>query len=123
MTAAAFRPEDIEISEDDLAATPPAVLKLLSFLISEAARQRKRIEELEAKLGEDSSNSNKPPSSDSPYKEKRRSEPVTKPRKKRRGCRQELMPPTEAGENLSFRLFLRLRQIQKYKRILHPSAC
>ena len=50
MTAAAFRPEDIEISEDDLAAAPPAVLKLLSFLISEAARQRKRIEELEAKI-------------------------------------------------------------------------
>ena len=98
MTAAAFRPEDIEISEDDLAAAPPAVLKLLSFLISEVTRQRKRIEELEAKLGEDSSNSNRPPSSDSPYKEKRRSKPVTKPRKKRLGCRQELMSPTETRE-------------------------
>lgn len=122
MTAAAFHPEDFDINEEDLAATPPAVLKLLSFLISEVARQRKRIEELEAKLGEDSSNSNRPPSSDSPYKE-RQGKPLKKRRKKRRGCRQELMPPTEAAENLSFRLFLRLRQIQKYKRILHASAC
>ena len=43
MTAAAFRPEDIEISEDDLAAAPPAVLKLLSFLISEVTRLKKRM--------------------------------------------------------------------------------
>ena len=62
---AAFHPEDIEISEEDLAATPPAVRKLLSFLIAEVMRLRKRVEELEAKLGEDSSNSNRPPSSDS----------------------------------------------------------
>lgn len=104
MTAAAFRPEDFEISEEDIAAAPPTVWKLLSFLISEVTRLRKRVEELEAKLGEDSSNSNKPPSTDSPYKEKRQVEQVRKPRKKRRGYRQELMPPTET------------RQI-------HPSVC
>jgi hypothetical protein len=85
VSAAAFRAEDIEISEEDLAATPPAVRKLLSLLLGEVTRLRKRCEELkgeaaalrhrveqvEAKLGENSSNSNKPPSSDSPYKEKR----------------------------------------------------
>ena len=92
---AAFHPEDIEISEEDLAAESPAVRKLLSFLIAEVMRLRKRVEELEAKLGEDSSNSNRPPSSDSPYREKRQKDQARKPRKKRRGYRQELMPPTE----------------------------
>ena len=92
---AAFHREDIEISEEDLAVTPPAVRKLLSFLIAEVTRLRKRVEELEAKLGEDFSNSNRPPSSDSPFTEKRQRDQARKPRKKRQGYRQELMPPTE----------------------------
>ncbi|CAK8722816.1 Transposase [Candidatus Electronema halotolerans] len=92
---APFHCENFEISEEDLAATPPAVRKLLSFLIAEVTRLRKRVEELEAKLGEDSSNSNRPPSSDSPFTEKRQRDQAGKPRKKRRGYRQELMPPTE----------------------------
>jgi len=94
VSAAAFRAEDIEISEEDLAATPPAVRKLLSLLLIEVTRLRKRL----AKLGENSSNSNNPPSSDSPYKEKLQGEQIRKPRKKRRGYRQELMPPTETQE-------------------------
>ena len=114
MTAAAFRPEDFEISEEDIAAAPPAVLKLLSFLISEVTRLRKRVEELEAKLGEDSSNSNKPPSTDSPYKEKRQGEPVTKPRKKRRGCSSGADAADRDTGNSSFHLLLRLRQLQEY---------
>jgi transposase len=92
---APFHRENFEISEEDLAATPPAVRKLLFFLISEVTRLRKRVEELEAKLGENSSNSNRPPSSDSPYTEKRQRDQARKPRKKRRGYRQKLMPPTE----------------------------
>ena len=84
---APFHRENFEISEEDLAATPPAVRKLLFFLISEVTRLRKRVEELEAKLGEDSSNSNRPPSSDSPYKEKRQKDQARKPRVKRRGYR------------------------------------
>jgi len=98
VSAAAFRAEDIEIREEELSATPPAVLKLLSLLLIEVRRLRKRLEKLEWKLGEDSSNSNKPPSSDSPYTEKWQCEQVKKPRKNRRGYRQELMPPTERQE-------------------------
>nr|MDU9045743.1 DUF6444 domain-containing protein [Candidatus Electrothrix aestuarii] len=73
-------PDDLKITEVDLAATPPAVLDLVRILAAENAALRKRVEELEAKLGENSSNSNKPPSSDSPYDEKGETED-----KKRRG--------------------------------------
>lgn len=61
--------DDLKITEGDLATTPPAVLDSVRILAAENATLRKRIEELEAKLGEDSSNSNKPLSSDSPYDE------------------------------------------------------
>ena len=64
-----FLPKDVQVTEEDLANTPPAVLKLLFAMAEEITRLNKRIEELEAKLAENSSNSNKPPSSNSPYKE------------------------------------------------------
>ena len=95
-----FNPEDFNITEEDLARTPLAVRELLFYLAGEVSRLTKRVEELEAKLGEDSSNSNRPPSSDSPYKERQGSGKVKKTRKKRRGHRQELMPPTETLEIL-----------------------
>ncbi len=56
-------PDGLEISMDDWQKTPPSVIKLILHLLE-------RIEKLEARLNEDSSNSNKPPSSDSPYKKK-----------------------------------------------------
>ena len=80
-------PDGLEISIDDWQKTPPSVIRLILHLT-------KRIEKLEAKLGQDSSNSNKPPSSDSPYKKK----PAEKKRKKRqprKGYRQELLEPTK----------------------------
>ena len=100
MTARGFSPEDFNITEEELARTPPAVRELLFYLAGEVSRLTKRVEELEAKLGEDSSNSNRPPSSDSPYKEKQRSDRTEKTRKKRRGYRQKFMPPTETPEIL-----------------------
>lgn len=99
-------PEGLVITEEDLANTPPAVLKLLLHLIERItqqeeriAQQEKRIEELEAKLGMNSSNSSKPPSTDSPYKEKKTGR-KPKQRKKRKGYRQELLPPTKANNIL-----------------------
>ena len=89
-------PEGLNITEEDLANTPPNVLKLSLYLIEKVARQEKRIEELEAKLGMDSSNSNKPPSSDSPYKENELKGGKPKKRSKgRKGHRQKFMSPTE----------------------------
>jgi len=81
-------PKGSKVTEEDLANTPPAVLELLLSLI-------KRIEKLEARLNEDSSNSNKPSSTDSPYKEKTSKKAKGTKRKKRKGHRQQLLPPTE----------------------------
>lgn len=98
-------PDDLEISEADLTATPPAVLDSVRILAAENAELRKRVEELEAKLGQNSSNSNKPPSSDSPYDEKGETEDKKKkrqgsqkPLKKRKGSRQKFMSPTETQD-------------------------
>jgi transposase len=98
MSAAFFHFKEPDISREDPAGTPLAVLNMLSRLIGENAALRRRVEELEAKLDENSSNSNKPPSSDSPYKKKPRSGKSNKFRKKRRGYRQEFMSPTETRE-------------------------
>jgi len=90
-----FLPKDVQVTEKDLADTPPAVLNLLFAMAEEITRLNKRIEELEAKLGENSSNSNKPPSSNSPYKENTPKKKNKTKRKKRKGHRQQLMDPTE----------------------------
>lgn len=96
-------PKGITITEQDLANTPPPVLELLFALIEEVARLNKRIEELEAKLDQNSSNSNKPSSTDSPYKEKESKRKAGKDsgaKRKRRGHRQKLMEPTETRKVL-----------------------
>lgn len=98
MSAAVFHFKEPEISQEELSCTPASVLNVLRRLIGENAALRRRVEELEAKLGEDSSNSNKPPSSDSAYKKQPRTGKSKKPRKKRRGYRQEFMSATETRE-------------------------
>ena len=47
-----FLPKDAQVTEKDLANTPPAVLNLLFAMAEEITRLNKRIEELEAKLAE-----------------------------------------------------------------------
>lgn len=74
---------------------------LVDIILSQAqmiARLEKRIEELEARLNANSSNSNQPPSSDSPYKK-----PVKQPggkgkpggRRGHKGHRQQMLDPTQ----------------------------
>ncbi len=92
-------PEGLVITKEDLANTPQNVLQLLQHLLDKVAQQEKRIEELEAKLGMNSSNSNKPPSTDSPYKEKKPKSAQGKQQGKgRKGHRQKFMPPTATRE-------------------------
>lgn len=95
-------PEGIEISAEDLAKTPPSVTKLLMCLLEENQRLKKRIEELEARLNQDSSNSNRPPSSDSPFKKqssiKVEKKGKAKSRKGRKGHRQQMLDPTETRD-------------------------
>jgi len=115
----------IEIPKEDLDATPKSVLLFLKSILDENrilldenrilreqvlslsevnAVLEKRIEALDARLGKNSSNSNKPPSSDSPYIRPcpEESEPEGKKKKGRPGAkpgheghRQRLLSPTE----------------------------
>src|SRR5208337_1604098 len=82
--------------------TPPRVLKLLMYLLEENLRLKKRIEELEARLNKDSSNSDRPPSSDSPFKKessgKVEKKSKFKSRKRRKGYRQQTLDPTETRD-------------------------
>ena len=60
----------------------------------------KRIEELEKRVNKNSSNSDRPPSSDNPYKNKEKKEkgPKKKKRKRRKGFRQQMLKPTKVEE-------------------------
>lgn len=74
------------------------LVDIILFQAQMIARLEKRIEELEARLNANSSNSNQPPSSDSPYKK-----PVNPPGKKgkpggrrgHKGHRQQMLAPTQ----------------------------
>lgn len=74
------------------------LVDIILFQAQMIARLEKRIEELEARLNANSSNSNQPPSADSPYKK-----PVNPPGKKgkpggrkgHKGHRQQMLGPTE----------------------------
>lgn len=89
-----FLPKDVKITDEDWENTPASIRVLILSLI-------KRNEELEAKLNRDSSNSNKPPSTDAPFKKPK---PKTDTKKKKgkpgarkghKGHRQTLHTPTE----------------------------
>jgi transposase len=102
----------IPLDANILNRTPPEVVELLLRLLAEnqALREenhmlrqeiailRIRVEELEAKLNKNSSNSNKPPSSDSPFVAKPKCDPVKKKARKRKGSRQQCLRPTEVVE-------------------------
>jgi len=55
------------LPDELLAALPPAVLTYIRALETVAARLAARLAELEARLGQNSANSSKPPSSDGPH--------------------------------------------------------
>jgi len=83
--------------------TPPAVQAYVHTLHHELTQLRARVDALEARLKADSTTSQGPPSSDSPYK-KPRQRSTTTPRRKaggkpgHPGHRQVLLPPTTVQE-------------------------
>lgn len=85
------------ISELEWKLTPRSVRAVMLLIYGKMEHMSRRLEHLEALLGRDSSNSDKPPSSDSPFKKsfgnKRRKRPGAK--KGHRGHRQQMMDPTE----------------------------
>ena len=79
--------------------TPWPMLGYVHVLHGEIQALRERIEVLEAKLSADSTNSNKPPSSDNPFtKGKEANKSNRKDRKKRKGFRQQALSPTQVTE-------------------------
>jgi transposase len=83
--------------------TPTAVQAYVHTLHNELTQLRERVEALEARLQADSTTSQRPPSSDSPYK-KPRQRSTTTPRRKaggkpgHPGHRQALLAPTTVQE-------------------------
>lgn len=63
---------------DVLAALPPAVLAFIQWQAAQIERLTARIAELEAKLGKDSTNSSKPPSTEHPHAKPIRPKPKSK---------------------------------------------
>jgi transposase len=91
-------PDGFSISEEDLRNTPPAVLLLLTYLIKQNIELKARIEELEARLNKNSTNSSKPPSSDNKLMRKDKTKnPRGKSgaKKGHKGVRQQLLKPTK----------------------------
>jgi len=110
----AMLPQNTTVSDQDLLNTPPAVLILLEYILRENVElknqlaamtkavviQGKKIEELTSRLNMNSSNSSKPPSSDSPYKSKEPNKEKNKSgaKKGHKGYRQAMLEPTEIRE-------------------------
>jgi transposase len=83
-------------SADELSALPHAVLaERLAEAYQLIARLQVRVEELERQAGRDSSNSSRPPSSDSPYKKKPRDRSL-----RERGKRRPGKQPGEPGTTM-----------------------
>ena len=97
--------QNIPIPEEDFRQTPKSFIEFVQGLLEERERLltviqglKARIERLEARLNQDSSNSDKPPSSDNPFKVEKTEPPTPKTRRKRKGIRQQCLRPTEIKE-------------------------
>jgi len=66
------------LSPEVLAALPPAVLAIIQWQAAQIERLHARIAELEAKVGKDSTNSSKPPSTEHPHAKPIRPKPKSK---------------------------------------------
>ena len=92
-------PGDLPITEAEWNQTLPAVQALILWQHEIIAKLSKRMEEHEARLSQNSQNSNRPPSSDSPFKkpssEKEEKKGKARSRKGRKGYRQQMLDPTE----------------------------
>ena len=90
----------IPLDPEILSRTPPEVIELILSLLERIRVLEARVEELEAKLNKNSSNSNKPPSSDSPFTQKPQVPEKPKKPRNRKGYRQQLLDPTVVIESL-----------------------
>jgi transposase len=90
--------KDDILSEEVILNTPWAMLSYVQKQNATIQFLLRRIEILEAKIKENSTNSNRPPSSDSPFQKKPKKKLVAKkrgPKVGHQGYRQQLMSPTQ----------------------------
>ena len=92
---------EIPLNAEILSRTPPEAIALILHLLERVEKLEaqnavfeKRIVELETKLNRTSTNSNKPPSSDSPYGSRLQIQRETKPRGSRKGYSRQRLEPT-----------------------------
>jgi len=97
------RQENPHINEDEWEQTPLSVRKAFELLLHENQQLRKTIEDLAARINRNSSNSDQPPSSDGPFKDRRKKKSDQKKKQKKRkrggqkghkGHKQTLLSPT-----------------------------
>jgi transposase len=93
------------ISRESLSALDKdRLIDIILFLVEENARLKKRIDELEARLNANSSNSSRPPSSDSPFAKPtnkvsgKKGKPGAK--KGHKGTRYQMLEPTKQHDLL-----------------------
>jgi transposase len=84
------------VSQVDWQLTPKSVRALSIAQHRRLEALERRVEQLEGKYGADSSNSDKPPSTDSPFKKKGKKKGKAGARKGHRGHRQQMLDPTES---------------------------
>lgn len=91
--------EPLSVSHEEWERTPPSVRALIARQQEIISQLTKRIEELEAKLNQNSQNSNRPPSSDRPQQrvERKKSKGKGKPgaKKGHKGHQQTLLEPSK----------------------------
>lgn len=90
--------QSIPFDAEILSRTPPEVIEMILSLLERIKALEARVEELKAKLNENSSNSNKPPSSDPPFAKRPEAAKKSQKPRKRKGTRQQCLRPTELVE-------------------------
>lgn len=100
----------LPLSKEVLDSTPQEVIALLLSLLS-------HIDELESRLNKHSGNSDKPPSSDGPFRKRGESRPAKTSVRKRAGFRQALLAPTETTPLVPLHCFcggLHFREVEPF---------
>ncbi len=98
------KPKDMEINRAILEkASRETLIQIIEFLMARVAQLEARIEELEARINQNSSNSNKPTSSDPPYRKQKKQhqkegQETETQRTSRKGRREQFLKPTEVRE-------------------------
>ena len=94
----AMIPSSKLLTPEVLESTPEPVLVVLAECYQVLESLQKRVEYLEARLNQDSTNSNKPPSSDNPHKKAPIPTKKNTRKRRRKGSRQQCLRPTEVVE-------------------------